>query len=245
MRALILAAGLGTRLRPLTEDTPKALVPVGGNPMLHYTLKHLRKTGFLKARINLHHHGEQIIGFLLDVKSEYGIDIIFQDEREKLLGSGGAISLASEWLFENDEYALIWNPDGILFPDIKEMEHRFLEQRKLGVEAMLNVFPHPDVGSRYNPVCVQGDRVIAFGDTEEEHEKMHFAGGYILTKEAVEMLPPPGEESCVVKKVWFPLVKERKMAVYRYSGPYQDLGTPEDIEIGNFRFESGEFESYL
>lgn len=242
---MILAAGLGTRLRPLTNSTPKALVPVDGKPMLHYSLLHLKKHGMTEVRINVHYLGEQIVDFVKDSELSYGIKVYIQDERKQLLGSGGGIALSHEWLFEHDDAALIWNPDGILFPDLTEFASQHRATRTTKPFGTLIVFPHPDVGFRYNPVCTSGEKVIAFGDTLEPHEKKHFAGGYILSKSAADLLPDPGTESCVVKSVWFPLVKSRAFYTYDYSGPYQNLGSPEDIDLGNTRFKAGEFTRYL
>lgn len=245
MRVLILAAGLGTRLRPLTNTTPKALVPVNGMPMLHYSLLLLRKHGITEARINVHHLGDQIIEFVKDSKEKYGIEVHVQDERDALLGSGGGIALAKDWLFEANDSALIWNPDGLLFPDLTNFIQQYESIAVDKPHGSIIVFPHPDVGTRYNPVCTDKGKVIAFGDTEADHQKKHFAGGYILSKSAVDLLPEAGQESCVVKKVWFPLVQSREFYTFDYSGPYQDLGCPDDIQDANSRFQAGEFATFL
>ena len=86
MKALILAAGLGTRLRPWTLSHPKALVPVGGVPMLERVILHLREEGFDNIIVNVHHFGDQIIDFLSG--RDYGVDIAVSDERDLLRGHG-------------------------------------------------------------------------------------------------------------------------------------------------------------
>ena len=80
MKALIFAAGLGTRLKPLTNTMPKALVPVGGKPLLQHTIEKLKLAGFNEIIINIHHFGEQIVDF---VKSNnyFDIHIEFSDEQ--------------------------------------------------------------------------------------------------------------------------------------------------------------------
>ncbi len=90
MRAMIFAAGLGTRLRPLTDTMPKALVPVGGKPLLQWQIEMLRETGIRCMVVNVHHLGEQIIGFL-DAHDRFGCDIEVSDERERLLDTGGGL----------------------------------------------------------------------------------------------------------------------------------------------------------
>lgn len=94
MQAMILAAGLGTRLRPWTLEHPKALVPVGGVPMLGRVMSRLTEAGFDRLVVNVHHFGEQIIDYLAD--NSYGAEVNISDERDELLDTGGAILKAIE-----------------------------------------------------------------------------------------------------------------------------------------------------
>ena len=87
MNAIILAAGLGTRLRPLTDNTPKALVEVGGKTMLEHQILKLKKTGFNNIVINIHYFGEQIIEFLKR-NNNFGLNIKISDEQDLLLDTG-------------------------------------------------------------------------------------------------------------------------------------------------------------
>ena len=90
MKAMIFAAGLGTRLKPLTDHMPKALVPVAGKPMLEHVIEKLKATGFDEIVINVHHFANQIIDFLKE-KNNFGIQIWISDETEELLDTGGGI----------------------------------------------------------------------------------------------------------------------------------------------------------
>ena len=94
---MIFAAGLGTRLKPMTNTIPKALVSVGGKPLLQHTIEKLKGAGFDEIIINLHHFPEQIIDFV-EANNHFGIRIEYSDEREKLLNTGGAIKKASWFL---------------------------------------------------------------------------------------------------------------------------------------------------
>ena len=87
MKAMIFAAGLGTRLKPLTDTMPKALVPVAGKPMLEHVIMKLKSSGFDDIIINIHHFGEQIIDFL-NANNNFGINIRISDERDMLLDTG-------------------------------------------------------------------------------------------------------------------------------------------------------------
>lgn len=109
MKAMIFAAGLGTRLRPLTNHTPKALVPVAGTPMLERVILRLKEAGFDDITVNIHHLGEQIIDFLR-ARDNFGITIHLSDERDMLLDTGGGIRKARPFL-DGDEPFLVHNAD--------------------------------------------------------------------------------------------------------------------------------------
>ena len=90
MFALIFAAGLGTRLRPLTDTMPKALVPIGGQTLLEYQIDHLKRAGVTDIIINVHHFGQQIIDFV-NAHDNFGCHIMISDERDLLLDTGGGL----------------------------------------------------------------------------------------------------------------------------------------------------------
>jgi NDP-sugar pyrophosphorylase family protein len=109
MKAMIFAAGMGTRLKPLTDTMPKALVPVGGKPLLQHVIEKLKHAGFDEIIINIHHFGGQIIDFVAS-ENQFNIRIEFSDEREKLLDTGGAIKKA-DWFFDDGKPFLVHNVD--------------------------------------------------------------------------------------------------------------------------------------
>lgn len=108
MRALLFAAGLGTRLRPLTDTMPKALVPVGGRPLLDITLQRLLDAGVTEAVVNVHHFGEQIIDYV--ATHDLGVRVTISDERDLLLDTGGGLRKALQY-FDGEERILIHNVD--------------------------------------------------------------------------------------------------------------------------------------
>ena len=93
MKAMIFAAGLGTRLKPLTDNKPKALVEVGGKTMLELVILKLKEAGFNEIVINIHHFGQQIIDYL-KANNNFGLTIHISDERDYLLDTGGGIKKA-------------------------------------------------------------------------------------------------------------------------------------------------------
>lgn len=117
MKALIFAAGLGTRLRPLTNDRPKAMVEIAGKPMLQHVIERLAAAGFDDITINIHHFGQTIIDFL-ESNSNFGLNMHISDERGMLLDTGGGILKARQWL-DGDEPFLVHNTDIISTLDLK------------------------------------------------------------------------------------------------------------------------------
>ena len=120
---MIFAAGLGTRLKPLTDHMPKALVPVAGKPMLEHVIEKLKASGFDEIVINIHHFGSQIVDFL-KAKDNFGIRIWISDETEELLDTGGGIKKASTYF---DEPFLVHNADILSNVDLKAMYDHHLK----------------------------------------------------------------------------------------------------------------------
>jgi NDP-sugar pyrophosphorylase family protein len=108
-QAMIFAAGLGTRLKPLTDTMPKALVQIGGEPLIKHVILRLKEAGFQRIVVNVHHFAQQIIDYL-EENDHFGLDIRISDETEQLLETGGGIKKARE-LFDPHSPVLIHNVD--------------------------------------------------------------------------------------------------------------------------------------
>ncbi len=121
--AMILAAGLGTRLKAFTQNKPKALVPLNGKPLLQHCIENLIANGFYHIVINVHHFGEQIIDFVTHNKFDAVIQI--SDERNQLMDTGGGIIQASP-LFKDSKSVLVHNVDIISDVNLGEMSQQFL-----------------------------------------------------------------------------------------------------------------------
>lgn len=124
-QAMILAAGLGTRLKPLTDHMPKALVRVGGQPLLWHVVMKLRAAGYERVVVNVHHFAQQIVDYLA-ANDNFGIDIRISDETEQLLETGGALKKAQA-LFDPDEPVLIHNVDILDNVDFDWLRRRHLD----------------------------------------------------------------------------------------------------------------------
>ncbi len=124
--AMILAAGLGTRLKALTQDKPKALVPLNGKPLLQHCIENLIANGFYHIVINVHHFGEQIIDFI----NQHQFDAVIQisDERDLLMDTGGGIVKATP-LFKDSKAVLVHNVDIISDVNLRDMSQQFLDSK--------------------------------------------------------------------------------------------------------------------
>ena len=122
--AMILAAGLGTRLGALTQDKPKALVELNGKPLLQHCLENLIAKGFHHIVINVHHFGEQIIDFV--ESHHFDAEIEISDERELLMDTGGGIVKATP-LFKNSKAVLVHNVDIVSDVNFGELNQQFLD----------------------------------------------------------------------------------------------------------------------
>ncbi|HLP05264.1 MAG TPA: nucleotidyltransferase family protein [Paludibacter sp.] len=129
MKALIFAAGLGTRLKPITDSIPKALVPIGGKTLLEHVILKLKAAGFNELIVNIHHFPDQIIDFLRE-KENFGIRIEVSDERDMLLDTGGGIKKAA-CFFDDNKPFLVHNMDIISNIDLNALYAQHLRANGL------------------------------------------------------------------------------------------------------------------
>ena len=122
MKAMIFAAGLGTRLRPLTDTMPKALVPVCGNPLLYHVITKLKAAGYTELVVNVHHFAGQIREYLS--AHSFGLPISVSDESDQLLETGGGIAHARDLILPAEEPFLVHNVDILSNLDIPWLRSR-------------------------------------------------------------------------------------------------------------------------
>jgi NDP-sugar pyrophosphorylase family protein len=134
MKAMVFAAGLGTRLRPLTDTLPKALVPVGGKPMLAHVIQRLKSFGVTEIVINVHHFADLIIQFV-QRQQNFGITIHISDERDLLLDTGGGLKYAARF-FDDGQPFLVHNVDTLTDLDLGDLYHTHLQSTALATLAV-------------------------------------------------------------------------------------------------------------
>lgn len=119
MKAFILAAGLGTRLKPITDSKPKALVEINDIPLIEHLLLKLIRYGFNSVIVNVHHYSDQVIDFIKS-KNYFGIEIEFSNESDLLLDTGGGLKKV-KWFFNDNQPFLIHNVDIFSSIDLTEL----------------------------------------------------------------------------------------------------------------------------
>ncbi len=137
MKAMIFAAGLGTRLRPLTDHTPKALVKLGNKPLLQIVIEHLKKHNIQEIIINVHYLSHQIEAFIQEHNS-FGIDIQLSDESALLLETGGGLLKAKSFFENNQAPFLLCNADIFTNIDISNFLNKHIENKSLATLAVQN-----------------------------------------------------------------------------------------------------------
>lgn len=232
MKAIILAAGLGSRLNELTSTKPKALVEVNGITMLEHVINKLKKLGITKMLINIHHFGDSIIQFLQS-KNYFDIDIIISDERSELLNTGGAILKAEDFIY-GTEPVIVHNVDILSDLDIISMLNYHKLERNIATLAVrerktsrLLVFDKSNqlVGWRNNAT---GDTKWVIQKTETIHQ-LAFSGIYIIDPEFVKKINQKGNFSIV--DTWLILAENERIGAYiDTSNTWHDLGTIDKIK---------------
>ncbi len=131
---MIFAAGLGSRLRPLTDHQPKALVEVGGIPLLEIAIRRLKYYGVQQIIVNVHHFADQIEQFL-EKKDAFNINIIISDERERLLDTGGGLKKAA-WFFHDGQPFFLYNADILTDLDLGKFYQHHLAHEAIATLAV-------------------------------------------------------------------------------------------------------------
>jgi NDP-sugar pyrophosphorylase family protein len=129
MKAMILAAGKGTRMLPMTENLPKALIEIQGIPLIEHTILYLKYYGITDIIVNVHHHASQIIDFIGN-KKNFGLNIEFSDESDFLLDTGGGLYKARHFFGDGQPFVLT-SSDVITDLDLSEMYSSHLNKNPL------------------------------------------------------------------------------------------------------------------
>ena len=244
MKAMVLAAGLGTRLRPLTNDRPKALVEVGGRTMLEIALARLRTFGVREVIINVHHFPDMVVEFLKS-KDYFGMEIEISRE-EVLLDTGGGLKKAADFFLEGSsgqgEPFILHNVDVISNIDLHRMAQIHTDSEALATLAVQN-----RETSRYllfdDGLHLCGRRLERDGKTEivrpsERFQALAFSGIHVISPRLLAMMSETGAFSII--DVYLRLAAQERILGFRADEFYwRDLGKPEQVIAAAEDFRSG------
>jgi NDP-sugar pyrophosphorylase family protein len=232
MKAMVLAAGLGTRLRPLTNDRPKALVAVGGRTLLEITLNRLRDFGIRDVIINVHHYADMVID-RVKAAGNFGMHVEFSRE-DVLLDTGGGLKKAGWFLGgSSDEPFILHNVDVISNIDLQQMVEVHKEH-----QALATLVVQERKSSRYllfdehGQLC--GRRLVKEEKTEvvrqsQQMTELAFSGIHVISPRIFSLLTEEGVFSIVPAYLRLAGQGERIVAFRADEYYWRDLGKPENI----------------
>jgi NDP-sugar pyrophosphorylase family protein len=238
MDAMIFAAGLGTRLRPLTDRKPKALVELGGTPILERVARRLIDAGADRLIINTHHFAELIDEFVKR-RDGFGVEVHLSHEPDEPLDTAGGLSHAAS-LFRRDQPFLLHNCDVM-----SDIDLRALHAAHLAGDAMATLAVLPPSAERYllfddQGLCGYsprggGDDVFSRDPVGTELRR-DFAGIHVVSPELLDTLPAPRPYSIILH--YLELTRQRhRIGLYEQPGArWIDIGSHEKLEAARVEF---------
>ncbi|UWZ83935.1 nucleotidyltransferase family protein [Occallatibacter riparius] len=233
MKAMVLAAGLGTRLRPLTNDRPKALVEVGGRTMLEITLERLRAFGVREVIVNVHHYADMMIEYLR-AHQNFGMRIEVSRE-EELLDTGGGIKKAAWFFLEDgrDEPFLVHNVDVMSTIDLTALTRAHSDR-----DALATLAVQDRTTSRYLLFDEEGqlcgrraarDGVPEMVRTCAEAKALAFSGIHVMSPRLLKRMSEDGAFSIIATYLRLAGEGERILVFRADAYQWRDLGKPENV----------------
>jgi len=218
LQAVIMAGGLGTRLRPLTEDLPKPMLPVGGKPLMELVIEQLREVGIRRVNITTHYKPEKISDHFGD-GSAYGVELKYVNE-DRPLGTGGALGLIDA----PTEPVLVINGDILTQVDFRAMLAYHQEHQAIMTVAVKQY----EIKVPYGVIECEGPRICAL----KEKPQMHFlvnAGVYLLEPKVYEFIPN-GEHFNMTDLIQWLLDADHIVASFPIIEYWLDIGQLKDYE---------------
>jgi len=231
MKAMIFAAGLGTRLRPITNDRPKALVELNGKSFLQRSIEFIQKFGYNDLIINIHHFGDKVLEHL-EKHDNFGANITISDERDELLETGGGLKKASHFL-EKSEHFLLFNVDILTDIDLEKLLSLHQKSQSIATLAV-----RQRTSSRYllfnDKMQLDGWRNVKTGEYKFVSNKpcrvspYAFSGVHILSPKIFNHIKKDGKFSII--DLYLKVAKIQKISAYDHSDSlWMDLGTHETL----------------
>lgn len=227
-KAILFAAGLGTRLKPFTDNHPKALAVVNGKPLLQRNIEYLKSFGISDFVINVHHFANQIIDFLKS-NENFGVNIQISDESDEVLETGGGLVKAKDLL--GNEPFLVMNVDILTDLNISELIKFHSENQPLVTlavsdrESLRKLLFEENGELKGWKNLNSGEKIIA---SENPLTEKAFSGIHIINPNIFEKMPTSGKFS--IMTIYMELMKTEKILGFDHSGGILvDVGRPESV----------------
>lgn len=230
MRALLLAAGIGSRLRPITDTIPKCLVPIHGRPLLAYWLDLVFEHGVERALVNTHYMAPAVDAFVAQSPWRDQIDLVYEPE---LLGTGGTLAANRAWF--GDQPLLLAHADNLTDVDVDDLRARH-QGRPAGCAITMLAFRTDDPRSCGILETDEQDRVVAFHEkVENPPGDLANAAVYILEPEVADYAASLGRAFVDLSTEVIPAFLGRILAV-EHRGYHRDIGNPESLRRAHEEF---------
>lgn len=242
---MVFAAGLGTRLKPLTNNKPKALVEVKGIPMLEIVIRRLEFFGFNEIVVNVHHFSEQIIDFLN--KTNFKAKIFISDESNCLLDTGGGLKKAS--VFFDTKPVLIHNVDVISNLNLTEIYQQHIESNALATLAVKNrktsrYFLFDNNGQMIGWKNMKTNEIRMSRISLGKLNALAFSGIHVVSPEIFKLMKKEGKFS--ITDVYLELSRTNKIIGYQCeSSMWIDLGNADNLAKAEEFFRGREIQGFL
>ncbi len=234
MKAMILAAGLGTRLKPFTEQHPKALYPINGKPLLQRNIEYLQSYAVNNIIVNVHHFADQITAAIKE-NNGWGCNVTISDETNEVLETGGGLKKAAHF-FENDTHPFVlMNADMLTDLHLEKMIHSHAHHNPLATLAVTN---RPT--SRY--LLFDEENILCGWLNEKTGEqkgkmgtKKAFSGIHIISPKIFSLIKEEGKFSMI--ELYLRLATSQRIMAFDHSdGKLIDVGKPESISLAEEMF---------
>lgn len=216
LQVIILAGGLGTRLRPLTEEVPKSMVPILGKPFLEHQINLLRRYGVTDFVICVGYLGEKIREYFGD-GSKFGVDIKYSEEKNELLGTAGALKKAEALV---EDVFFVTYGDAYLILNYSNVMDYFLQFTKLG---LMVVYKNFDAYDRSN-VVVEGDFVKVYDKRIKFPGMFYIDFGVSVFKRGVLDLIPV-RRAVDLEEIYQDLIRRRELIAYETGQRFYEIGS--------------------
>jgi NDP-sugar pyrophosphorylase family protein len=232
MKSMIFAAGLGTRLKPITDSIPKALVEVNGKTLLEININNLVSYGFNEIIINVHHFADKVIEYL-ESRNNFGIRIEISDERDFLLNTGGGLKKA-KWFFDDGLPFLVYNVDILSSINLEAMYKYHCEENSLATLAVRSrtteryfLFDNDNLLCGWRNNKTNEERITR--PLIQMKRQLAFSGVHVISPAIFSLMP--GEKVFSMVDLYLNLSSSNKIVGFLHNeSTWMDIGKPESLK---------------